>query len=128
METKQVITALERIASEAIKIQPRTAGDENPLTAGPAIEQTLEEIPPGALLVELVEHPQLCGGQLAAENTFAMFGDIPVQVARHCSWKALGECGLPDLSRTRDEDHLFDQIASDLGHKVASERGHMPSL
>jgi hypothetical protein len=78
--------------------------------------------------VELVEHPQLRGGQLATENAFAMFGDIPVQVARHSSWKALGECGLPDLSRTGNEDHLLGQIASDLGHEVTGQRRHRSSL
>jgi hypothetical protein len=57
-----------------------------------------------------------------------MFGDIPVQVARDASWKALGECGLSDLSRTRDEDHLLGQIASNLGHEVTGQRGHLPSL
>jgi hypothetical protein len=78
--------------------------------------------------VELVEDPQLRGGQLAAENALAVLGDVPIQVAGDSSWKPLGERGLPDLSRTRDEDHLLRQIASELGHEVAAERGHLASL
>ena len=128
MQAKQVVAALERIASKAVEVQPRTSGDENLLPARAAIEQPLEEISPGAVLVELVEDPQLRGGQLATKNAFAMLGDIPVQVAGDSPWKALGESGLADLSRTRDEDHLLRQVATDLGREVTGERALPDSM
>src|SRR5688500_3549335 len=68
MQAQQVVAALERIASKAVEVQSRTASDQDLLTARAAIEQPFEEIPPGAVLMEFVEYPQLRGGQFATED------------------------------------------------------------
>jgi hypothetical protein len=88
------------------------------------MEQALEEISPGAVLMELVEDPKLRGGQLATKNAFAMFGDVPVQISGLPAGQVFGESGLADLSWPGDEDHLFGQIAPDLGQEITGERGH----
>jgi len=74
--------------------------------------------------VELVEHPQLRGGEFATEDALAVFGDIPVQVSRLRSGQAFGEGCLADLARSGHENHLLGEVASDLRHQVPGERGH----
>src|SRR5688500_4109335 len=103
MQEKQVVAALEGIASITVEVEFRTSGDENPLAARAAVELARDEISAVSVLVELVEHPQFGGRQLTTQNPLAMFGNIPVQVACYSFWKALGERGLPDLPRPGDE-------------------------
>ena len=78
--------------------------------------------------MELVEYPQLRGGELAAQDALTVFGDVPIQVSRLPSAQALGEGRLADLSRSGHEDHLFGEVASDLRHQVPSERGHVHTV
>lgn len=54
MKTQQVVAALQRVAAEAIKVQPGAAGDQDPLPASAAVIKAFEIVPPTAVLVDLV--------------------------------------------------------------------------
>lgn len=76
-----MISPLERIATVSTHVEARAPGDQNLLPSPPSVEQPLEQISPATVLVNFVEDPQLGVGELFAQNTLAVAGDVPAQVA-----------------------------------------------
>jgi len=116
-----MVTALQRIAAEAVQVEPPAAGDEDLLAARPAVVEPLQVIAPAAVLVDLVEDPQPSRRQLAAQDVLAVRGDVPVQVGRACARQAERERGLADLARSGDERHLAREVGAQRGGEVPCE-------
>ena len=124
VQAQEVVSPLERIAAEAIKVQPPAAGHEDLLPRRPVVEEALEVIPPGPVLVQLIEDPERRRRQLAPQDPLTVFGDVPVEVAGPRVGQAAREGGLADLPGAGNEHHLARQIAADLSMQVAGQRSH----
>ena len=122
VEPEEVVAALQRVAAEAVEIEAGAARDQDPLARAPPVVQTLEPVPPAAVLVDLVEHPELRDRQLAPQDALAVLGHVPVEVPGLGTGDAPGQGRLADLPRSGDEDHLPRQVRLDLGHEIP--RGH----
>ena len=120
VQPQQVVAALQRVAAEAVEVEPSAAGDEDALSAPTAVVQTLEIVAPAPVLVELVEHPELRGRQLPTQDALAVPGNVPVEVPGPSTGQAQRERRLADLARPGDEDHLPAQIFAELRQEVAS--------
>jgi hypothetical protein len=81
MQAQMEVAALERIAAEAVEIQPCRAGDEGALFRSARVVQPLQVNAPAAELVDLVEEPEVARGQRVPEDRLAVRGDVLVQLA-----------------------------------------------
>ena len=124
VESEQMVTTLQGIATEPIEIQPGAAGHQNALTTRSAVVETLEVIAPPAVLVNLVEDPERRWRQLAPEDPFPILRDVPAEIAGCGTGQTLGQRRLADLTRSRDEHHLLGEISTDLGLEVSAAGRH----
>lgn len=81
MQPQQVIAPLQGVAAEAEQLRPAAAGDKDALRLRAGVVQPFEEVPPTAVFVQLVEYPQVGGGQLPTQDALPMGGDVPIQIA-----------------------------------------------
>src|SRR5579883_2871826 len=124
MKTQKMVATLQRVASEAIKVQPGAARDEDPPSARPPVIEALEIVPPTPVLVDLIEYPEFSGRQLTFENPLAILRDVPIEVARRPAAEGACESRLTDLARAGNEHHLTREILADLRQEVARDLRH----
>ena len=124
MKPQQMVATLQRVASEAIKVQPRAARYQNALSASATVIETLQVVSPAAVLVDLIEYPKPSGWQLSFENSLAILRDIPIEVAGRTAVQRARERGLTDLTRAGNEYHLLREIPADLRQKVTRDPRH----
>ncbi len=126
MQTQQMISPLQGIAPESIQIEPPASSHQDLLSARAPIENPLQIVPPTAVLVDLIEDPQLSRRQFTPEYPLAIRGDIPVEIP------GSGPCDLPRQRRlahlpgSRDENHLSGKILPDLWQQISRQAGHVP--
>ena len=128
--------ALERIAAEAVGVEPGAAGHQEAspdvggggsldgrtatapgqcgLPGNTRVVEALQVVPPIPVLVDLVEHPQAGCRKLAHQDAFPVLRDVPVEVAGLGTWQAAGESRLSDLPGAGDKDHLPLEVSLDL--------------
>jgi len=76
------------------------------------------------VLVNLVEDQELDRGKLPLQDSLAVLGDVPVEVAAgRLAEECPGEGGLAHLPGPADEDHLAAEIPADLGGQVSIDGG-----
>src|ERR1700693_3290441 len=105
MEPQVVVASLERIATEAVEVQTSAPRDQDALAPARRVVQALEEVAPGAVLVDLVEEPRLRRRQLAPEDRIPVGRNIEVEVSSGITDDHLAELRLAHLSWTADKDH-----------------------
>lgn len=121
-----MITPLERIAAEAVQVEPGAAGDQHAALAVKFVVDALEKIPPPPVLVELVEDPQLGVGQVAPKDAGPMSGNVPVQLPGWIRLEVSRQSGLADLAGSAQEHHLLGKIGRDLAVEVARHVAMLP--
>ena len=128
MQPQQVIAPLQGVAAEAEQLQPAAAGDKDALRLRAGVVQPFEEVPPAAVFVQLVEYPQVGGGQLPTQDALPMGGDVPVQIAGGGARQTPRQGRLADLAGARHEHHLACEVADHLSFKVTGCRLHGPKI
>src|SRR5262249_9031988 len=128
VQPQQVVPALERVATEPVDVEPSAPGDEDALPTTLDVVHTLEEVAPGAILVDLVENPEITRGQFSTQDALAVLGDVPVQVAGRRTWKTQRQSRLAHLAGTGNKDHLPAQVLCDLRPEVSGPRRHGASV
>ena len=125
---ERMVAALQRIAAEAVEVELGAARDQDLLAGLLVVVETLQVVPPFAVLVQLVERPQLRYRKLTAEDAIAVLRHIPRQVAALAAGQRARERRLPDLPRARDEDHLPAEIPLHGAREIATMPRHPPML
>ncbi len=72
MKPQEVIAPLKRIAAEAIEVKPRTSCNQNLLATPTTVVESLDQITPRPVLMDLIEDPQPGDGELAFEYALSV--------------------------------------------------------
>jgi len=124
VKMKKVVSALKRVTAESIEVKSSAPGNQNLLTGGTAVEQSLQIISPTSVLVQLVENPKFPRGKLIFENPLTVFRHIPVEIASGRAGKRERNRRLANLPRPGNEDHLPLQVGSNLRSEISLFRSH----
>ncbi len=68
--------------------------------------------------MDFVEDNRPSGWELATQDPFTMFRNVPVEIILFSGDDSACQCGFPDLPRPSDKDHFMSQISLHLVGQV----------
>ena len=131
MEPEVPVAAGQRVATLAIVIEPRRAGDEDLAPRPLGVVDALEQVPPSRVLVDFVEQDQgFPRRKLGLSQSRGNAGMIPVQIGGMCFIRVLAQKPerkrrLADLPWAADEHEFLLQGFSNGGFQISRDAHEM---
>lgn len=121
-----MVASLQRVAAASIEIEPSASRDEDVQRLAVRVVQSLEEIPPAAVFVQLIEDHETAHGKRPVEHARPRLVVIPIEVTGGIGPVLLTQegprqRGLPGLPRAGEQHHLRPEIGGDLRGQRADE-------